>query len=51
MKEEKDGEVEVNSLYEAFQFEFLESGFNFKIGKGLLAEYSLKLFPNAKRER
>ena len=51
MQEEQDGEVEVNSLYEAFQFELLESGCNVQIGKRLFVEYLLKLFPNAKKAR
>lgn len=51
IKEEKDGEVEVSGLYEAFQFELLESGFNVKIGKRLFVEYLLELFPNARKER
>ena len=51
VKEDKDGQIEVSGLYEAFQFRMLESGFNVKIGKRLFVEYLLELFPNAEKER
>ena len=51
MKEEQDVEVEVNSLYEAFQFELLESGCNVQFEKRLFVEYLLKLFPNATKTK
>lgn len=49
--EDEKGEVEVNTLFEAFSFEMKESGVNYIFDKRAFVYHIPKVFPNAVRKR
>lgn len=51
VREETDGEVEVNKLYDAFLFEMKESSYDCEVGKKTFVDHLEKLYPNAKKTR
>lgn len=51
VKEERDLEIEVNILYEAFKFEMLESTYYINIGKRIFVEHLMEIYPNISKQR